>query len=144
MMKVYKGQSMIEYAVITACFIAALTVMSVYLKRGLSGMWKDQSDRLGTIYSSQNTEYNERIIQEGTTVTRSIPQKYDTTGDGVYDRLLMETYSVTGPADFSIIINQGTGNEQAVEIIPADPNRSPMKTRTVRDETTSGQENLWD
>ena len=45
-----KGQSLIEYSLIIAVVVLALGVMQTYVKRGLSGKWKESVDQLGDQY----------------------------------------------------------------------------------------------
>lgn len=43
----YKGSLSIEYAVLIAIVVAALIVMSLYIKRTLSGKWRQVGDGFG-------------------------------------------------------------------------------------------------
>lgn len=58
-MKRPAGFLAIEYAVLLAIIVAALVGMSVYLKRALSGKWRDVGDAFG--YGRQ---YEPKITQE--------------------------------------------------------------------------------
>lgn len=42
-----KANIMIEYAVLTAVILAAFLGMSVYLKRAISGRWREAADTFG-------------------------------------------------------------------------------------------------
>jgi Flp pilus assembly pilin Flp len=63
------GQSILEYAVITACIIAALVAMRIYIKRGISGGLKSAADQLGEQYDPGNTESDITIEQSSDIVT---------------------------------------------------------------------------
>ena len=56
-----KSQAIIEYAVFTAVFIAALVAMLIYLKRGFQGYFKQNTDRLssGEQFSSALSSYTQ-------------------------------------------------------------------------------------
>jgi hypothetical protein len=57
MLKVKQAQSILEYAILIAIVIAAVVVMQVYMKRGISGRLKDSTDRIsgGESFSASNT-----------------------------------------------------------------------------------------
>lgn len=42
-----KGTSIIEYSLLIAIVVAALLGMQIYLKRGVSGKWKEAGDVFG-------------------------------------------------------------------------------------------------
>jgi len=42
-----KGQTALEYAVVIAVVVAALVGMSVYVKRAMSGKWRQVGDTFG-------------------------------------------------------------------------------------------------
>jgi len=57
MIKIKQAQSILEYAILIAIVIAAVVVMQVYMKRGISGRLKDSSDKIsgGESFSASNT-----------------------------------------------------------------------------------------
>jgi hypothetical protein len=57
MPRVRQAQSILEYAILIAIVIAAVVVMQVYMKRGISGRLKDSSDRIsgGESFSASGT-----------------------------------------------------------------------------------------
>ena len=57
MLKIRQAQSILEYAILIAIVIAAVVVMQVYMKRGISGRLKDSSDKIsgGESFSASNT-----------------------------------------------------------------------------------------
>ena len=50
MMKIRKGQSTLEYALLITIVLAAFVATSYYLKRGIQGRWKANVDELGEQY----------------------------------------------------------------------------------------------
>jgi Flp pilus assembly pilin Flp len=50
-----RGQSMVEYAVLLCIILAALLIMSVYIKRAYQGRLKQEADKLGPQYSPRHT-----------------------------------------------------------------------------------------
>lgn len=42
-----RGQTALEYAVLIAVVVAALVGMSIYVKRSLSGKWREVGDTFG-------------------------------------------------------------------------------------------------
>jgi hypothetical protein len=72
-----KTQSILEYAILIAIVIAAVVVMQVYMKRGISGRLKESSDKISggeafsasgtTTFQSSNMDISKpRIITEET------------------------------------------------------------------------------
>ena len=49
------AQSMLEYAVLIVCVVAALVGMQIYLKRGFSGRLRQASDEIGQQYEPKKT-----------------------------------------------------------------------------------------
>jgi hypothetical protein len=50
-----RAQSLMEYAVLTACIMAALMGMQYYLKRSIEGRIKQTSDQIGDPYDANDT-----------------------------------------------------------------------------------------
>jgi hypothetical protein len=50
-----RAQSLLEYAVLTACIMAALMGMQHYLKRSIEGRIKQTADQIGDPYDANNT-----------------------------------------------------------------------------------------
>lgn len=50
-----RGQSTLEYAVLTVVIIGALLTIQVYIKRGVQGRLKTAADDIGDQYSDGNT-----------------------------------------------------------------------------------------
>jgi Flp pilus assembly pilin Flp len=42
-----KGVSVLEYTILIAVILAAMLAMSIYLKRAITGKWKDSADAIG-------------------------------------------------------------------------------------------------
>jgi hypothetical protein len=49
-----KSQTIIEYAVVVSCVIAAFISMTIYMKRGISGNLRKAADDLGQHYEPQH------------------------------------------------------------------------------------------
>lgn len=50
-----KGQSTLEYVILTGFVVAALIAMGVYMKRGIQGKLRESTDQVGEQYSAGNT-----------------------------------------------------------------------------------------
>ncbi len=136
--KLFKlGQSLVEYAVILACFIIAVTVMGVYFKRGVSGSLRNSADMLGRQYDPQ------AISSSITTTVQGV--SYSTTVNVISaGKRYSDTYSVTGPNTEAISADT---NDDGVEeeIISIDTDREPEVTTTTGSETISPDDDgkLW-
>jgi len=53
-----KGQSTLEYVILTGFVVAALIAMGVYMKRSMQGKLRESSDQIGEQYSAYNTASN--------------------------------------------------------------------------------------
>lgn len=136
--KLFKlGQSLVEYAVILACFIIAVTVMGIYFKRGVSGSLRNSADMLGR-------QYDPQAISSSITTTVS-GVSYSTTVNVISaGKRYSDTYSVTGPNAEAISADTNDdGTEE--EIIPVDTDREPEITTTTGSETISQDSDgkLW-
>jgi hypothetical protein len=72
-----RGQSLIEYAVLTIILLAAFFATQNYIKRGIQGRWKTSVDELGdqydprttcsvvTSYSTSNANTVIAVVQDG-------------------------------------------------------------------------------
>ena len=138
MSKIFKlGQSLVEYAVILACFIIAVTVMGIYFKRGVSGSLRNSADMLGRQYDPQ------AISSSITTTVQGV--SYSTTVNVISaGKRYSDTYSVTGPNAQAIFADT---NDDGVEeeIISIDTDREPEVTTTTGSETISQDDDgkLW-
>lgn len=61
----------LEYAVLAAVIVAALTVMGVYVKRSLSGGIRAAADNLGEQYAPTHTVGSSTLTISNETTTRS-------------------------------------------------------------------------
>lgn len=59
LMRLRKGQSTLEYAVVISLVAAALLAMGVYVKRGVEGRLRESTDNIGDQFSAGHTTYNE-------------------------------------------------------------------------------------
>jgi len=125
--RVIRGQSVLEYAVILACAVAALVAMSIYVKRGASGSLKDSADKLGRQYDPNNSTISmvTRTSADTYITERTSSATDNTTGK---DILYTDTYMVTGPGNIT--------DKDGDVIIPADPDRRPENV------TVSGRETI--
>lgn len=62
-----KAQTILEFAVFSACIIAAFVVMASYIKRGIAGRLRAVSDGMGEQYDPGNTQSNIITSQESET-----------------------------------------------------------------------------
>jgi len=86
-----KAQSLVEYAVVIACIIAALLAMQHYLKRGLQGRLKVASDSISEEhYASDNIESE---TETKLTTKTEITQKEVAVKDGSGKEMTMPNYS---------------------------------------------------
>jgi len=53
-----KAQSTLEYAVVIVCVVAALLAIQVYIKRGIQGRLRSNTDSIGEQYAPGNTTSN--------------------------------------------------------------------------------------
>lgn len=68
-----RAQSIMEYAVIIAVITAGLIAMQLYLKRGLQGALRNQSESLGEQYRpGQTVSTQEKEITVNTTETSGL------------------------------------------------------------------------
>ena len=58
MMRSRRGQSVIEYAVMIAVVIAALLVMQIYMKHGVSGKLRESTDQVGEQFTPHMATYD--------------------------------------------------------------------------------------
>lgn len=85
------GQALIEYAVLIAMVIAALTAISVYTKRGIQAGIKEAADQIGDQQEGMKYESGERrnqTIAAGTVLDR---QSSTTAESGRTNRDVQET-----------------------------------------------------
>ena len=120
--KFRKSQSITEYAVVTACIIAVLTVMQAYFRRGLSGKLKQAVDNnLGAQFDPQEGVYKSVLSQKGDTVEVSrLEKKVNGEDIGWYN----VGYSVTGPQSYV--------NEDGEVVIEEDNSRKPSQTTSYQ------------
>ena len=91
-----KAQTVLEYAAVIMCLVAALLAMQVYLKRSMQGRLRQLGDELGQQYAPRNTTGNQTLVYNSatTTVARTLSEKeinvmypdakIDLNGDGDY------------------------------------------------------------
>ena len=67
LIKLRKGQSTLEYALVIAAVVAALVMMQIYLKRGLGGRFKASTDDIGQQFDPQKFTSTYTTTSEGKT-----------------------------------------------------------------------------
>jgi len=60
-----KGQSFIEYSLVTICIVAALLGMQYYLKRAVQGRLRESADAIGEQYAPRHTTSTITITHTG-------------------------------------------------------------------------------
>lgn len=90
-----RGQSTLEYVILTGFVVAALIAMGVYMKRGIQGKLRESTDSVGEQYSAGNTtstyttktniEQSESMISGGQTTTTIITNEQKKTGSEEVD-----------------------------------------------------------
>lgn len=136
---------MVEYAVILACFIIAVTVMGIYFKRGVSGSLRNSADMLGRQYDPQAISSSITTTVQGVSYSTTVRIPVDEDGDGWSDKVYSDTYSVTGPNTQAIYADTDFDGLEDDEIIPANTTRAPEITTTTGSETISQDSDgkLW-
>lgn len=63
-----RGQALFEYVILAVVIIAALVSMQIYIKRGISGRWREAADSVGVQYDPLNTwsNYTTTVIKSRT------------------------------------------------------------------------------
>ncbi len=62
MLKLRRGQSVLEYAILMVIIIAALLSLQVYIKRGLQGRYKSSADEIGDGYSQSASANYVKVV----------------------------------------------------------------------------------
>lgn len=86
------GQTVMEYVILIVIILAALLVMQVYMKRGISGRWQAAFDDIGDQYDPLRTNglIRHTLLSNSMTVVNTIP----TTINGVNGYFTMRTDTV--------------------------------------------------
>lgn len=66
-----KAQSIVEYAMVLACIVAALLAMQHYIKRAAEGRLREVADSIGGQYDVHRINSRVTLTQSGTTITDS-------------------------------------------------------------------------
>jgi Flp pilus assembly pilin Flp len=68
MLKIKRGQSVLEYAILMVIIIAALLTLQTYIKRGIQGRLKSATDDIGSQYSdSTSANYYKKVTTNSLT-----------------------------------------------------------------------------
>ncbi len=70
MLRKFKGQSTLEYAMVIAVVVGALLAIQIYMKRGVQGKLRESSDQIGEQFDANNTTINRTTTRKGTTVEK--------------------------------------------------------------------------
>ena len=103
-----RAQSVLEYAAVVACMVAALLAMQVYMRRSMQGRLRQVANSLGQQYAPGQTTGDSTLIYNVTSTTRVLTLSEqqlntDLDGDGVLevDVFGTETVSILGRHDDS-------------------------------------------
>ena len=101
-----KAQSVLEYAAVIACAVAALLAMQVYVKRAYQSRLKEVADQLGPHYAPRRTTGNFTTTYNSNSLSQSIIKSeidlgYDLDGDGVLEDEVTATQSIYGLGTWS-------------------------------------------
>ncbi len=94
-----RGQSTLEYAVLTTIIIGALLSIQFYIKRGVQGRLKSAADDIGDQYSVGNTN----VIKTTKTFSKT-KDTFGTTARGESKTLLLQDEQ-TNTTEKSAVIN---------------------------------------
>jgi hypothetical protein len=61
-----KGQSFLEYTLVTICIVASLLGMQYYIKRSIQGRLRESADAIGEQYAPRHTSSTITITHTGT------------------------------------------------------------------------------
>lgn len=80
-----KAQSALEYTLVIALFTAALISMTVYIKRGFQGNYRQTADEIGSAYEPKNTTsdttFQTNSVSNSVSNTTEEAEKYKTVTD---------------------------------------------------------------
>ena len=96
-----KAQTILEYATVIACAVAALLTMQVYIKRAYQWKLKENADSFGPQYAPRRTTGDSLTTYNSDSITQSLPLNeqdvgYDANGNGVIDDDITLTRTVSG------------------------------------------------
>ena len=97
-LRINKGQTTLEYAILSVVIIAALATMQMYMKRGVGDRLKTASDDIGDQYSAGNTNV---IVAEKTGSREA--QTFGLSGQGVQNTVALINASTNRVMKSSII-----------------------------------------
>jgi Flp pilus assembly pilin Flp len=101
MLKIRRGQSVLEYAILIVIIIAALLTLQTYIKRGIQGRLKSATDDIGDQFSTANGSNYYKIVTTNSRTT-------DTSTAGASSTSLRNN-TVTN--SYRYISNDGAGSE---------------------------------
>jgi hypothetical protein len=114
-----RAQSVLEYATVIACTVAALLAMQIYIKRSMQGRLKRTADQFGPHYAPMRTTGDYTTTYTSNSVTQSITQSevdlgYDLDGDAVLEDNVTAVRTISGYGTYTD--TSGDGIIQPTEI----------------------------
>lgn len=108
MIRKIKGQSMVEFTVLIIIIISALLAMSMYIKRGFQGRWKQSVDDFGDQYdpSKVNSIMNYSMSAESQTMVQAVPKINAQTGVTEYFTNRTDTSTSTETKLGNVFVSQ--------------------------------------
>lgn len=67
----HRSQSMVEYAMVMACVVAALITMQFYVKRAIQGRVRESADTIGEQYAPRHMNSQITVTQTGNTTVKA-------------------------------------------------------------------------
>jgi len=95
-----RGQSTMEYAILTIVIIGALLTIQTYIKRGVQGRLKSAADDIGDQYSDGNQNATKTTIRNSST-----EDTFGVNGQGVSRSSLLAP-ETTNTTENSVIVNR--------------------------------------
>lgn len=101
-----KAQSILEYATVIACLVAAILTMQVYIKRAMQGKYKEVADQFGPQYAPRRVTGNYTTTYSSDSITQSevlseIDLGYDLDGDAALESDVTATRNFAGVGTWS-------------------------------------------
>ncbi len=109
-----RGQSTLEYAVLTVIIIGALLSIQFYIKRGVQGRLKSSADDIGDQYSVGNTN-----VYKSTNTSSTTHDTFGVDGQGV-SKTELTVPEITNTLEKSVIVNTAQEYMGRAESAPHD------------------------
>ncbi len=101
------AQSTMEYAVLTACIIAALIGMQFYVKRSIAGRMKQAGDEIGEAYEPKNVNSNIHtdIVSDNSITQKLVPLNVE--GGPLLDQYGQPVYGIKSTSQIEETTTRG-------------------------------------